>query len=1081
MKKLVQSLFILLLIASSVLAQDRRVTGKVTSKEDGLPLPGVSVKVAGQKQGTQTDANGNFAINVPANAKSLEVSYIGFVNQIIPIGSRANFNVALENDTKALSEVVVVGYSTTTQQAFTGSAKVVSGENLERKAVSNISQALAGEVSGVNVINTSGQPGTTATIRVRGFGSVNGNRAPLYVVDGAPIATNTVNTVNPLSAINPDDIENVTVLKDAAATAIYGARGANGVVLITTKSGKGKPSFIEVNGQTGTNMQLIPRYKTIKSPETFIGLAWEGLYNQAMADPGYYGPAVDYANASLFDPDAGIDPSYNIWNAADGAALIDPTTKMVKPGVTRRYSPEDWEDYGFQSSARNETNVKFGGSSDATNYYSSFGYLKDKGYIVGSDYERFSGRLNLNQKIKSWITGSVNLGYSKSKTNRGGQSEDSGSIFWFADNIPSIYPLFKRDAAGAFVPDPIFGGNQYDYGETGRKFGSLTNAIADATYDIQRDNRNDLNGVGSLKFDILKGLSFETRLGIQYYSNVYNLRNNKYYGSAAGQNGSLFQRRTEFQSSNFLNLLRYTKNFGENNFEILAAHESTSFRYNIGSFSSYNLVDPDILDFNNAIVSNPNSGYTNAYKLDSYFSQLNYNYKSTYYLSGSIRRDGSSRFVKNKWGTFGSLGAAWILSNESFMESSKDLFPYLKLKASYGLIGDQEGVGYYPGYDLYAVNNLDDNSAFAFDTKGNPDLTWETAKIFQTGIEFDFKKYISGSIDYYVKNTNDLIFDRRVGPSIGYAIIKVNDGELQNRGLEFDLTGHILKSKDYRFDLSLNGAFYKNKLTAMPIDPVTGKQKPLDIQGAYGYSVGHSIYDFYMRNFAGVDPTDGVSTWTRYYNDANNNNTVDTGEGIASLSQYLAENPTVSESSLKTTTTKSYASATQYYIGKSAIPKVRGAINLSAGYKAFDLGVQMLYSLGGYSYDAAYATLMNNDLIGSNNWSTDILNRWQKAGDITNVPRISNEEDPNVNSRSSRFLTKANYFSINNVRLAYTVPNKLLTKAGIAGCTLWVSGDNLYLNSARDGFNPMISESGASDIYTYSPLSTITFGLKLKL
>lgn len=238
MKKLVQSLFILLLIASSVLAQDRIVTGKVTSKEDGLPLPGVSVKVTGQRQGTQTDANGNFSVSVPTNAKSLEISYIGFVNQIIPIGTKTNFNVALENDTKALSEVVVVGYSTTTQQAFTGSAKVVSGENLERKAVSNISQALSGEVSGVNVINTSGQPGTTATIRVRGFGSVNGNRAPLYVVDGSPIATNTVNTVNPLSAINPDDIENVTVLKDAAATAIYGARGANGVVLITTKAVK---------------------------------------------------------------------------------------------------------------------------------------------------------------------------------------------------------------------------------------------------------------------------------------------------------------------------------------------------------------------------------------------------------------------------------------------------------------------------------------------------------------------------------------------------------------------------------------------------------------------------------------------------------------------------------------------------------------------------------------------------------------------------------------------------------------------------------------------------------------------------
>ena len=1077
MKKLVQSFFILLLIATSVLAQDRRITGKVTAAEDGLPLPGVSVKVTGEKQGTQTDANGNFTLNLPAGAKSLEISYIGFVSQVVSIGTKTNVNVALVNDTKALSEVVVVGYSTTTQQAFTGSAKVVSSENLERKAVSNVSQALAGEVSGVNVINTSGQPGTTATIRVRGFGSVNGNRAPLYVVDGAPIATNTINTVNPLSAINPDDIDNVTVLKDAAATAIYGARGANGVVVITTKSGKGKPSFIEVNGQTGTNMSLLPRYKTIKSPETYIGLSWEGLYNQAVAvgepDP------VGYANDALFSDD-GIDPFYNMWKVASGAELIDPTTHMVKPGVERRYNPEDWEDYGFQNSARNEANIKFGGSSDATNYYSSFGYLKDKGYSINSDYERLSGRLNLNQKIKPWLTGSVNLAYARSEANRGGQSEDSGSIFWFADNIPSIYPLFLRDASGAFVPDPIFGGNQYDYGEL-RKFGSLTNAIADTKYDIQRDNRNDLNGVGSLKIDIVKGLSFETRLGIQYFSNIYNLRNNKYYGSAASQNGSLFQRRTDFTSSNFLNLLRYTKSFGDHSIEALAAHESTDFKYNISAFSSYNLVDPDLLDFNNAVVSNPNSGYTNAYKLDSYFSQVNYNYKSTYYLSGSIRRDGSSRFVKNKWGTFGSVGAAWILSNESFMQQSNDLFPYLKLKASYGLIGDQEGVGYYPGYDLYAVNNLDDKPAFAFDVKGNPDLTWETAKIFQTGVEFDFKKYISGSIDYFIKNTDDLIFDRRIGPSIGYAIIKVNDGKLRNQGLEFDLTGHILKKADYRLDLGVNGAFYKNKLTQMPIDPVTGKQKPIDIQTAYGYSVGHSIYDFYMRNFEGVDPADGTSMWTQYYNDANNNGVVDTGEGIASLTQYLAENPSVSESSLKTISTKSYAAATQYYVGKSAIPTVRGAFNLTAGYKAFDLSVQMLYGLGGYSYDYAYAALMNNDLVGGNNWSTDILNRWQKAGDVTSVPRISNEEDVNVNARSTRFLTKANYLVLNNVRLSYGLPKTYLSKVGLTDCSIWVSGDNLWISSARDGFNPLISESGASDIYTYSPLSTITFGLKVRL
>jgi TonB-linked SusC/RagA family outer membrane protein len=1077
-QKLLSILLLCVVLASTALAQDKRITGKVTSKEDGLPLPGVSVKVTGTKLGTQTDINGNYSIIAPESSKTLEVSYVGFLSQTITIGNRLIINVALEVNAKQLSEVIVTGYSTSTLQAFTGSAKVVSSENLERKSVSNISQALSGEVAGLNVINTSGQPGTTATIRIRGFGSVNGNRDPLYVVDGAPIATNTTAGINPLSAINPDDIESATVLKDAAATAIYGSRGANGVIVITTKSGKGKPSFIEVNGQTGTNLSLLPRYDVIRSPEQFIALGWEALYNQGVA-LGNANP-TNYANVRLFST-AGISPNNNIWNVTNGADLIDPTTRTVKAGVTRKFNPENWEQYGFQNSARNEANVKFGGSNGTTNYYSSLGYLNDIGYSINSNYKRLSGRLNVNQQIKKWLTGSINLGYTKSTTNRGGQSSDSGSIFWFADNMPPIYPLFMRDASGAFIPDPIFGGNRYDYGENGRKFGSLTNAIADATYDVQRDNRNDLNGTASLKVDIIKGLSFETRLGIQYYNNIYNNRGNKYYGGSASQNGSLFQQRTELASSNFLNLLRYSKQFGEHGLEVLAAHESTDFSQSFSSVSSFSLVDPNLLDFNNAIVSNPNSSYTNKYKLESYFSQINYNYKSTYFLSGSIRRDGSSRFVNNKYGTFGSVGAAWLVSNESFMESSKSLFPYLKLKASYGLIGDQEGVGYYPGYDLYRVDNLNGNPAFSFNTKGNPDLTWETAKIFQTGVEFDLGKYLSGSVDYYVKNTDNLIFDRRVGPSIGYALIRVNDGKLKNQGLEFDLTGHALKSKDFKLDISVNGALYKNELTQMPIDPATGKQKIIDIQGNYGYGVGHSIYDFYVRNFSGVDPATGVSTWTLFYNDANNNNVVDAGEGVSNLTQFLNDNPTIQQSGLKQSTTKTYSAATQYYVGKSAIPKIRGAFNISAGYKRFDLGIQMLYSLGGYSYDGAYATLMNNGLIGGNNWSNDILNRWQKPGDITDVPRISNNKDANVNSLSTRFITKSDYFALNNVRLSYAIPTQFLSKLGVAGCSIWVSGDNLYLASARNGFNPSTAESGSSNMYRYSPLSTITAGLKLKL
>ncbi|MCB4235974.1 TonB-dependent receptor plug domain-containing protein [Kaistella anthropi] len=294
---------------------------------------------------------------------------------------------------------------------------------------------LTGEAAGVRVITTSGQPGSEPQIRIRGFGSVSGNREPLYVLDGIPFNGN-------VSAINPDDIENMTVLKDATATAIYGSRGANGVVLIQTKKGKSGRDVVTIDTRIGFNAPLIPRYDVIRSPEQYIGLSWEALYNQGKfngsADP------VAYANARLFSPQ-GIRPQYNMWNA-NAAQLIDPMTKMVRDGVTRKYSPEDWRDYGFQTSMRSETNFSISGGEGKTTYYTGIGYLKDEGYTINSKYERYSGRLNLTHQAKSWLKGEFNMGYAYSDTDRNGQTEDSGSIFWFVDNIPSIYPLFLRNA-----------------------------------------------------------------------------------------------------------------------------------------------------------------------------------------------------------------------------------------------------------------------------------------------------------------------------------------------------------------------------------------------------------------------------------------------------------------------------------------------------------------------------------------------------------------------------------------------------------------------------------------------------------
>lgn len=1065
-QKLLLFCFGLFLFTGALFAQSIDITGTVKN-EKGEPIPAASVKIEGSNRGTLTSNEGTFAITAD-EGDNLHITAIGYFSVTQLATQEMNITLRLSDASVAGDDVIVVGYSTSTKQAFTGSVATISSDRIANKSVSNVSQALAGEVPGVRVINTSGQPGTSATIRIRGFGSVNGNRDPLYVVDGIPFTSN-------VNSINPEDIQSLSVLSDAVATAIYGARGANGVVLITTKSGKSNKPFVEVSAKYGVNKDLLPRYQVLKSPDQYIGLAWEAMYNEGVIE-GADDP-VAYANKYLFSGN-GIAPAYNLWDVDDVANLIDPVTRTVKSGVNRRYTPENWEDYAFQSSRREEVNLKMGGGDAKTNYYTSIGYLNDKGYSINSDFKRISARMNLTHEVNDWLSGTMNFGYTNSTTNVGGQDDNSNSVFWFVDNMPPIYPLFLRDENGKIVPDPYFGGNQYDYGDQGRGFGALTNAIADAHYNTDRHKRNDFNGNSSVKVKFTDNFSFKSQFGLQYYNDDYVNLTNKFYGSAASQNGSIYQVKTELMDYDWLNIFQYNKRFGEHNFEALAAHEATSFRQSYLYAFKSNLVQNDNEELDNAVVSSPSNSHTNRYKVESYFAQVNYDYKSTYYFSGSIRRDGSSRFTKRKWGNFGSLGLGWVVSNESFMQSSK-VFKYLKLKASYGVIGDQSGVGYYPGFDLFEINNLNDNPAFSFDTKGNPDLTWEKAKVLQVGTEFRIGTVLDVSADYFVKNTDNLIFDRRVGPSIGYALIKVNDGSLRNQGLEFQLTGHVVKQKDLFVDLSINGEMLSNKLTRMPIDPATGQPKVLDIQGLYGRGKGHSIYDFYIREYKGVDPKDGTSSWTAYYEDADNNGQADDGEYIASLEQYKADNPD-KVGDIKETTTKTYSQATQFYVGKSAIPKVRGGLNLNAGYKGFNLSVQMLYSFGGYAYDGQYANLMDNGLIGANNWSVDILDRWQKEGDITNVPRLSDDEDANVASSSTRFLTKSDYLSLNNVRLGYNLPRDFVNKYGIGEMSIWVSGDNIWLHSKRKGFNPSTAEDGSSDMYRYSPLSTFSAGIRVK-
>jgi TonB-linked SusC/RagA family outer membrane protein len=1078
---------LLAFVVQMTFAQEKSVSGTVSDKS-GV-MPGVSVVIKGTTTGVETDFDGKYSIKVNRD-DILIFRYLGYSITEKTVGNSNIINATLSIDeNNTLDEIIVVGYGTSTRKSFVGTATTVLSENIEAKSYSNVTQALAGEVAGVTVINSSGQPGSVATVRIRGYGSANGNRDPLYVVDGVPF-------LGSLNSINPSDIKSTTVLKDATATAIYGSRGANGVIVLTTKTGSSSKSFIEVDVKTSINDQIIPRYDVVTSPEEYIGYAWEGIYNRARINGN--GDAVDFANANLFT-DGYVAPGYNMWNVDTASELIDPATGAVRPGVTRKYTPKRFADVTFAPAIRTEANLRMSGGEGSTRYYASFGYLDDNGFSLNTGYKRYTTRLNLTTDVKPWLKLNSNIGYTYSETLENGQIAGAENVFEFADKMAPIFPVFLRDDEGALVPDTFYGGNQYDYGVLSgyrpRPNANGLNPVGSAKYDFNGTDRHEFNGNFSAEIKFTEHLKATLRYGVQYAQQKNKDYTNKFYGGGISTGGDIrindFTNLTEIA----LQLLRYDNNWGKHGLEVLAAHENNKNTQTFASAAKGLQISPFLLDLDNfqAALGVP-SGSTRASTLESYFSQVTYNYDQKYYFTASARTDGSSRFVNEKWGTFSSVGASWVLSSEDFMVDTN--FDFLKLKVSYGTTGDQQGVGRFSGYNLYNGGNLAGGISIAPGVNGNPDLTWETSRQFQVGTEFTFGKYIDGAVDYYMKKTDKQIFNRKVGPSQGLSSITVNDGEVENSGIEIDLTGHLVNTKDFSLDLNINGAFLTNEFTAMPIEPSTGNPQVLRPFGSYGWSRGRSLFDFYMREWAGVDPSDGAPTWFQYYDDINNNNVLDAGEPSSSSSgswipvDEAIKNSTgsiveyqqkVIDANIKKKVTKTYADASEVYANKSGIADVQGAFRLTGKLYDFSFSTQFTYSLGGYAYDAQYAELMS-DRFGAvgNNFHKDISNRWQNPGDITDVPALTDNVFVNGTSSSTRFITSTDYLALNNVNIGYAVPQKYLKGSSIDVCNFSLTADNLFTGSARRGFLPNTSESGSSGRRLYAPQTTVSLGVRVK-
>lgn len=1097
MKKILTLLF---LAALSVgLYAEKQVSGVVVDAK-GEPVIGASIQAKGTTQGTISDYDGKFEMDVPESVKTLVVSFVGMATQEVPAGK--NIRVTLEENSEVIQEVVVTGYGNVSKGGFAGSVETVKAEDIEKKNPSDITKALAGESAGVQVVTSSGQPGTIADIRIRGIGSISASSSPLYVVDGIPLDAGSI------SSIDPGDIASTTILKDATATSLYGSRGANGVIVITTKKGSsnGDEGKIEIDVKGGANMRLLPMYDVIDTPEDYMVLAWQSLYTQQHNILNKTeNSAIKYANNNLFGAN-GIPVIYNLWdkagnlliNSYDAAGNVNPTFASDAQRLAQFQNMTSWYNTLFHNGLKLEATAKISGGNDKLNYYTSFGYLKDEGYYTASDFQRFNARANVNYQPKKWLKGGLNIQYSYAAISNPGQGEDANNGFAFVNQIPAIYPVYVYDpATGQPRVDPKTGGKMYDYGdngnsniseEGGRPYSFGINPAGALEWDKQRTVRHQTVANTFLEFKLYEGLKFTINLGAQYMNNNINALVNKYYGNAANV-GRVSQTQYNYLAVTSNQLLEYNKTFSEHTIRVMAGHETTYFTYNMQYGYKKNIVEDNVNQLSNGVSMDGVEGYARTSTLESALATATYEYDSRYHITANYRADGSSKFAKgHRWGHFGSVGAAWSFTNEHFFEgtTAADWIKNGKLRLSWGVLGNQD-IGDMMFTDRYDVTNVNDNKGYVWSYKGNPELTWERTSTIDLGLEFSLAKYLDVEFDYFYKMTDNMLFPRMVATSLGYASYYVNDAAMENQGVEFALKAHAVDMRNIKLDVRLNGGYYRNKMLLMPIDGYeNGIPQRMVMSG--GMSVGHSTYDWYMIHYAGVNEH-GEALYTAYY-DANKGGfghtdatTILEGESgdnyIASVYEYKLKHP---NANIQETTVpgSEYTYAGSNYTGKSAMPDLDGGFGVDFEAYGVTLSVSCSYRIGGYGYDKMYALLMHSDRIGSMNWHKDIKNAWSDTNRNTNIPRLSNGADDGANIPSDRFLTSNSFLSLNNINLGYKFPKKLIEKIKLNNLQLWVSADNLAIATARRGYNPMMSLDGSNGYSDYSPLSTVMGGIKIQ-
>ena len=1105
-KKLVLTLACILSLAGIASAQVSKVTGVVTFADDGSPVIGASVFVKGTTVGTVTDIDGKYVLaNIPAGAKTLTISYIGMKTEDVAI--KPEVNVALTSGTETIEEAVVqVAYGAAKKSSLTGAVASVDAEKIENRITTDVASALEGAVAGVQVNSSIAAPGESATIQIRGFGSINGDQSPLYVVDGVPYDGDSAD-------LNPADIESVSVLKDAASAALYGNRASNGVVLITTKQGTTNGKIqMRLDIKEGIYTKGQGNYDEVGTTD-WMQTEWTNLFNRYKSKGKDATTAANMVAANFVNTFVKLNP-YNVPNEElfDSKGKLNPNAQL-KPGYV---DDLDWYDEAFRVGFRQEYNLRGTAGTDKSDYYFSIGYLDEQGYVVNADFNRLSGRVSVNTKPFKWFKAGVNLYGSYQNTNHtNGNENTDGSTYtnYFAicRNMAPIYPIhihnpFSEEAE--YVLDAN-GNKQYStgyytdpdgYSYPVRNQYEDRNIIWENTVNKDNTRKVILTATAYADFYFLKDFTFTVKGNL----NLRDQTRKRYYSSEIGSSkgkGEASRTQNDYTRITLQEQLRWAHQFGSHTVSALVAHET----YDYNRDYTYVLKDSEItpgrtelVNFTQVVES---TSYSSKYRTESYLGRVRYNYQDKYNIEGSFRRDGSSRFSSaSRWGNFWSIGANWMISHEKFMRNV-DWINSLKLRADYGEVGNDAGAGYYASYDLYTIDQNYNQAAYYYSQRANEDLQWETSQSWGVAIESKMFGKWTLNVEYFDKRNKDLLFDVYSPLSAGatssskpQSTTTMNLGTISNRGVEIETDVDVIKNRKWKLNLGGNGTFLKNEVMSLP----EGNEKGITTQsGRQRIKVGKPLYSWYLYDWAGIDQMDGRSL---YYP---NLDSYCITEGDSNYGKVLWGKPkynedgSVSNRFPKTyrvingqpyTTTYTYARRND---SKSAHPTFFGSLSGRLSYKQWTLTAMCTYSLGGYCFDSVYKTLMSTSTQTVHNFHSDILTRsWNGIPvdvEEDSPNRISREAAPKINAyntsndnaTSTRWLIKSDYFIIKNVKLSYNLPKKAVKNIGMRGITVSVAGENLFTFTARQGFNPQQTSTGIHSNVLVAP-RIVTLDLSFK-